>query len=264
MKPETAITLDDGNTCLNRMMLGLVCIAIAGFALVSLSGLVKIQDLPLITHVHAVVMSVWLILIAVQSHLGDSGNIALHKSLGKLGALLAILVVVTGLMLNFYLLGSGRLPPIFSPGYFLMLGIANLSGFTVFVGAALIMRKNIAWHRRLMLGALIMIFEPVLGRILPFFVIPILGGGPENALSLLMENREMLEIIRLVTHLSIVTAMMLGDRFATGRFHPVYAYIFAGVMCLHAVVDGVGGLSIVSDVANSLAGTEALMTATTN
>ena len=227
MKPETAITLDDGNTYLNRVLLALAIIAALGFALISLLGLVDVPSLPLITHAHAVIMASWLVLIAVQSHLGSHGSIALHKRLGKFGALLALAGGATGLMTLVDVLSTGRVPPIFTSGYFLMLGIMNLTGFSFCVGAALVLRKNTGWHRRLMLGSLILIYEPALGRILPFFLIG--------------------------------TIIMLGDRLVTGRFHPIYAYLFVGVICGYSVANGIGGLPAVSEFAAYVGGTEALI-----
>ena len=259
MKPETAITLDDGNTYLNRVLLALAIIAALGFALISLLGLVDVPSLPLITHAHAVIMASWLVLIAVQSHLGSHGSIALHKRLGKFGALLALAVVATGLMTLVDVLSTGRVPPIFTSGYFLMLGIMNLTGFSFCVGAALVLRKNTGWHRRLMLGSLILIYEPALGRILPFFLVPILGATPENAVSVMMENRDLIDTVRVSVHLSIVTIIMLGDRLVTGRFHPIYAYLFVGVICVYSVANGIGGLPAVSEFAAYVGGTEALI-----
>lgn len=251
MAHAAAATLDDANKFLNRAMLTLIVVAATGFAVVSLSGAINVQELPLITHAHALVMGVWLVLIAVQSHLGSRGNITLHKRLGQIGVALAILVVVTGLLTAINVVSTGRVPTVFSPVYFLVLGIVNIASFALFIVAALIMRKNTAWHRRLMFGALIMIFEPALGRILPIIFVPFLGG-PDNAFALIEEHRGIAEIVRMFAHLFIVLVVMLGDRVATGRFHPVYAYLFAAVISVYALVNGAASLPFISDFADSL------------
>ncbi|MCP2669818.1 hypothetical protein NHF40_02600 [Maricaulaceae bacterium EIL42A08] len=55
------------NRFLHRAMLALVLIAMVGFAMFSLAGATDITQMPLLTHVHAVTMGAWLILVAVQS-----------------------------------------------------------------------------------------------------------------------------------------------------------------------------------------------------
>lgn len=255
MTPGTNVPSGTGNRDLHRVMLVLVAVAVFGFALFNLSGATDIREMPLISHVHAVVMSAWLGLIAVQSDLGSRGRISLHRRLGRLGVGLAAIAVVTGLLTVIHTISAGRLPPFFTPGYFLTLGIMNLGLFAGFVTAAVVMRKNTGWHRRWMLGALIVIFEPVLGRLLPLFVIP-LFGGPENALPVLIENRGAFELLRLFAHVVIVVIVMLVDRAATGRFHRVYGFILAAVLMLYAVVNGVGNLAPVADFAARLASVE--------
>lgn len=240
------------NRFLHRAMLALVLIAMVGFAMFSLAGATDITQMPLLTHVHAVTMGAWLILVAVQSQLGSHGPIALHRQLGRFGVLLAAFVVISGLMTSYHTIAIGRLPPFFTPGYFLTLGVLNIVMFAGFVSAAIVTRKTTSWHRRLMLASLIMLFEPVLGRVLPFFIIPFVGG-PEAAMPVLMENRDALELLRLVVHSGIVGVVMLGDRLATGRFHPVWGYVLVAVIALYGLVNTVSGLPMVAEFAGGIA-----------
>lgn len=241
------------NRYLNRSVIALIAIAMIGFALFNLSGATDITQMPLITHVHAVGMSAWLILLLVQSHLGSRGHLTLHRPLGWFGAALAAFIVITGLMTAFHSIAAGRVPPFFQPGYFLMLGTMNFGLFSAFVIAAILMRKTTAWHRRLMLGALIMIFEPVLGRIIPLVLIPIMGG-PEVAFPVMMEQRGGLELLRAGAHLGIVAVLMVGDRLVTGRIHPAYPIMAACVAALYLVVNTVGALAPVTEFATGLQG----------
>lgn len=251
MNTTLAAAPDRENRYLNRAALSLIAIAVIGFALFNLSGATDITQMPMITHVHAVTMSAWLGLVAVQSILGSRGSITLHRKMGWLGVGLAVIVVVTGLMTAHHTIASGRLPPFFTPGYFLTLGAMNLALFTAFVAGAIALRRTTPWHRRLMLGSIIMIFEPVLGRVIPFFIIPFLGG-PEAAFPWILENREALEIIRLGAHLGIVVVIMLGDRLISGRFHGAYALMVASVIALYAVTNTVGAAGPVAEYAAGL------------
>lgn len=239
MEAHTSIREMKSDRYLHRTLLTLIIIAVIGFMLFSAIQGFDFGAYPVVTHVHAVAMSLWLILLAVQSKLGSSGNLVLHRRLGWAGVGLVSFIFLSGLLVSFQTLVHGRVPPMFEPGYFLILGLTNISLFAIFVFAAVMMRRNTPWHRRLMLGALLVIFEPVVGRLLPFFVVPAIGG-PQNLLPFLEQNRDAFELARMGVHLFIVTVVMLGDRWISGRFHPVYAYVIAGVLIVYSMANGVG------------------------
>ncbi|MEO0589376.1 MAG: hypothetical protein AAFZ11_02320 [Pseudomonadota bacterium] len=249
-QPDTDIA---GNRYLNRTLLFLVCLALFAFGLINLLLGFDFAAYPTITHVHAISMTGWLCLLATQSVLGSQGNIALHRRLGWAGAGLAAFAAITGVATAFQTIMVGRLQ-LFDAGYFLMLGISNMTLFSLFVSSAILARRNTQWHRRLMLGSLLAIFEPVLGRILPLFLIPFVGG-PDELLSFMENQRGAYELLRMGSHLSLICAVMLGDRSATGRFHPVYWLILIGVLALYAVANFVGSFAIVDSFAAGLAPT---------
>ena len=65
-----------------------------------------------------------------------------------------------------------RVPPFFSDAYFLSLTHVEVIVFTAVVATAIALRRHTQWHRRLMIGATIILMEPALGRLLPM---PLLG-----------------------------------------------------------------------------------------
>jgi len=241
------------NRYLSRALLFLVLLALFAFGLVNTVLGFNFAAYPVITHVHAISMSAWLCLLATQSILGSRGSIALHRRLGWVGAGLAIFAAITGVATSFQTIMVGRLQ-LFDAGYFLMLGFSNMTLFGLFVSAAIIARRNTPWHRRLMLGSLLVIFEPVLGRLLPLFIFPFVGG-PDEVLSFMESQRGAYELLRIGSHLILIGAVMLGDRLATGRFHSAYWYMLVGVMALYAVTNVVGGSEIVDSFAAGLAPT---------
>ncbi len=245
------VTAQPGNRYLNRTLLVLIIIAMVGFTMFSALQGFDFAAYPLATHVHAISMASWLILLAVQTMLGSSGNIALHKRLGWLGMALAIFIVGSGITVSFTTLMVGRLPPFFEAGYFFTLGLSNMVLFTLFVLGGVLTRSNTAWHRRFMLGTLLVVFEPVLGRILPFFVVPAIGG-PDNLLPFLEQNRMPFEVFRASVHLAIIALVMIGDRMVTGRFHPVFGLMLICVTAFYGVVNFVGGSEFVETFANGL------------
>ncbi|MEM7701029.1 MAG: hypothetical protein AAF251_03750 [Pseudomonadota bacterium] len=241
------------NLYLNRALLLLIFVALFAFGLINLLLGFDFAAYPMITHVHAVSMTAWLCLLATQSILGSRGSIALHRRLGWVGAALALFAAVSGVATSFQTIVAGRLQ-VFEAGYFLMLGFSNMTLFSMFVGVAILARRNTPWHRRLMLGSLLVIFEPVLGRLLPLFIIPFVGG-PDELLPFMENQRGAFELLRVGSHLSLICAVMLGDRIATGRFHPVYGFVLIGILALYAVVNFVGGMAGVESFAASLAPT---------
>ncbi|MFU7528762.1 hypothetical protein [Qipengyuania sp. ASV99] len=239
------------NSYFRRSGLTLAAIAALGFAAFNLAGITDITAMPMATHVHAAVMTLWLGVFAAQVTLATSGNIAVHRQLGRAGAALAILAVVTGITAILATFAAGRVPPIFPPGYFLMLGYANIAMFALFVGGAVMLRKRTDWHKRLMLGSMVMIYEPVLGRTLPFLIIPALGG-PDAAFPAILANREAFELFRFAVHIGIAVLLLVLDRRASGRVHPASLLIVAGVAVIYAIANGVGLNVGITDYATGL------------
>lgn len=217
----------------------LVIVAALGFLAFNLAGITDITAMPLATHIHGFTMTLWLGIFAAQIVLATSGKIAIHRTLGKAGVALAAVTVITSFAAIHATFAEGRVPPIFPPGYFLMLGIANITMFGLFVAGAVVMRKRTDWHKRLMLGSMVMIFEPVLGRTLPFLIIPALGG-PEAAFPAILANREAFELFRFAVHGAIALALLWFDRRASGRVHPATLLMVAGVATIYAISNGLG------------------------
>jgi hypothetical protein len=239
------------NSYFRRAAITLVIIAALGFLIFNLVGLTDITAMPSATHLHAITMSAWLVIFFAQVILATSGKIAMHRRIGKIGMALAAISLATGFTAIFATYEAGRVPPFFPPGYFMVLGFANIIMFGLFVGGAAVMRKRSDWHKRLMLGSLVMIYEPVLGRTLPFFIIPALGG-PEAAFPAIIANRELFELFRFAVHIAIAFALLLLDRRISGKVHPA-SWITAGaVVLIYALANGIGLSEGMTDYAVSL------------
>lgn len=139
-------------------------IVFAGFARTYyLKGLFGTRSLPLLLHVHGLVMTLWFVLFLVQVRLVAARRTDLHRRLGVFGALLALLVVAVG--------GATiiiRAKPHFRPGRSLavlafQLGI--LLVFAALVAAAILFRRRSNFHKRLMLLASVSILQPAIVRI---------------------------------------------------------------------------------------------------
>lgn len=156
-----------------RMAIGLALFILFGFLQFSLRGIVDPIHAPFWVHLHGLAMLGWLGLLIVQPRLVARDNLALHRRIGRIGAGLAIVMVGLALFTGLAAIATHRQPPFFSPPYFLMLNIVEASTFGAMVAWAVRRRGATDWHRRLMIGATIILLGPALGRILP---LPLMVG----------------------------------------------------------------------------------------
>jgi len=162
------------------LVAGIVFVAIvfAGFARTYyLKGLFGTPALPsLLVHVHGVVMSAWVVLVATQVWLIRSQKVAVHRTLGVAGAWLALLVVVVGFFtaLSAGKNGAASFPPNIPRLSFLIVPLVDLVLMVVFVGGAIYYRRRPADHKRLMLLGLINLLPPAIAR-LPWGSLAALG-----------------------------------------------------------------------------------------
>lgn len=159
-----------------RMIVGISAIIVIGFLQFAARGYVNYGAAPLWVHLHGVVMLSWLGLLIVQSSLVQRGSLMLHRQLGILGLALAALLVVLGSFTGLRAIALHRVPPFFTDAYFLALTQLGLAAFAGLIVAAVVNRHRAEWHRRLMLGAVILLMEPAFGRLLPM---PMLGPWGE-------------------------------------------------------------------------------------
>jgi hypothetical protein len=105
-----------------------------------------------LVHVHAVVMTVWVVYFTAQIALIRSKNVKLHMTMGMAGIALAVLVVVVGLVTAYDShLVRGTAPPGMNPHVFFAIPVADMLLFVIFFGGAIYYRKRPAEHKSLML-----------------------------------------------------------------------------------------------------------------
>jgi hypothetical protein len=147
----------------------MLAIVIVGFApSYFLRGAVFAHLPSLLVHLHGAVFSSWIILFAIQSSLVSAGNLRLHRKLGVLGAVLAALMVVLGILTTFGTLRRAAvLPSFFTPVSFLIDNVLGILIFGAYVAFAIWKRNNRKVHKRILLIANVMLLPPALSRI-PF------------------------------------------------------------------------------------------------
>ena len=125
-----------------------------------------------LVHLHGAVMTAWVILFIVQVWLVSSRRVRVHQRLGKIGAVLAVLVFVVGISTG---LASAARDPTPANLQFLVIPLVDMVLFAGLIGAALYYRRRIEIHKRLMLVAAINLLTPAIARIPLGFII---NGGP--------------------------------------------------------------------------------------
>ena len=207
------------------MAIAIAVTVIFGFTLNAARMSWTFLELPGQVHLHAAAFLAWIILYVVQNWLVVRGSITRHRQLGVLGAVIAASMVVLGIVTTVAAIQQHRVPPFFPPGIFLVLDVLGVLGFGILTAWAIALRKQAAWHKRLMLCGTILVMSPALGRILPM---PLLG-----------------QFAPLAVFASMAVFVIVGiifDLRLRGKIHPAY-YWGGGVLVVTNVLVGPLGFS---------------------
>lgn len=149
-----------------KMACAIALVLVAGFSVQLAMGRSSFA-VPLVYHLHAFAFFGWVVLFVMQSGLIAADNVALHRRLGKLSAIWIPAMVVLGLTITVVSMRRTGGPFFFGASEFLIGNPTGLLAFAGTVTAAVALRKQTDWHRRLMLCAMAAITGPGFGRLLP-------------------------------------------------------------------------------------------------
>jgi FtsH-binding integral membrane protein len=198
-------------------IVGVICLLmLAGFVpemLERMHGTPK--PYPVVIHAHAVVFFGWLAFLASQVALIRTGRVAVHRSLGTLGAVLAVAVLLLGPAAAFtmQLAHDAQQPP-----KFLAVQLLNIAVFGVLVVAGLVFRRDAAAHKRLMLVATLALIGAGFSRVMRM----VMGAPPPFTLipGVYIAGNVLLVVIALY------------DYRTRGRLHP--AFVMAAALLIGA------------------------------
>lgn len=122
------------------------------------------RPLPLLLHIHGVVMTSWLVLLGVQTTLVATHRTHIHRRLGIAGAFLAVAMLVVGYLAAMYAARTDHAPTGISPLAFLVIPLGDLFVFGAVISAAFYYRRRPELHKRLMLVATISILPAAIAR----------------------------------------------------------------------------------------------------
>ena len=143
---------------------------IAGFGLDFPRYLHENPAAPKIVHVHAVVFSAWMLILSAQVLLVLKDRVSLHRKLGWFAAGWACLMAILGPWAIMDSLAANLGLPNGDPP-FLSVNIVDLGGFLILLAWGIVLRKNPAAHRRMMLLSTVSLADPGFSRF-DFFFLP--------------------------------------------------------------------------------------------
>lgn len=159
-------------------------------------------------HVHAGVMTLWIVFMAVQGVLPARGGVRLHRTLGWWGAGVAALVMITGWMITVRGVHDGWDPFNLGSGEaFAAIPFRDLCTFAVFFVIGLMTRKSAPEaHKRMMVLATLSVIPAGLARLGAF--VP-----PEGILVLNHAPIAAMVVYDLVTQRRVLTSTWAGSAF---------------------------------------------------
>ena len=137
-------------------------IAVIGFARsYYLKSFFGRPPLPVLLHVHGVIMTAWCALFFVQTYLIATHRVRAHRRLGIFGAVLAFLVASIGTYATVAATAREVRQHVVRQFHFLFgLNLMNLLLFAIFVILGLALRARPEFHKRLMLMATLTLLAP--------------------------------------------------------------------------------------------------------
>jgi len=146
------------------MAVVIVVIAFVGFSRTwFLKAWTDAPPLPISVHLHGLAATSWLLLYLTQTVLVDRGRTRLHRKLGQWGILVAILTFASALRAGIdTCVVRGASPHAI---WRMALPFVVAPTFLALVVAGLLLRRNAAAHKRLMLLATIQAVTPAVGRL---------------------------------------------------------------------------------------------------
>jgi len=149
-----------------RAAIAMAITVVAGFSLDLVMGRSTFASPPLL-HAHAITFMGWVFIYLLQNFFVATGRTDLHRRLGWIGAFWIAAMIVLGLAVSVAMVRRGGVPFFFQPLQFLVFDPIILLTFAGLTHAAIAMRRQTDWHRRLHYCAMSLLLGPAFGRLLP-------------------------------------------------------------------------------------------------
>lgn len=150
------------------MAVAILLTALLGFARTYfLRPILPATDQPAFTpliHLHALLFTAWTLLLVVQVRLVANRRLAVHRTLGAAGVVLAALMAVIGVVTALRGVLRGVAPFGMEPRRFLIVPLGAIGLFALMITAGVTWRRHPQRHKRLMLLGSIALLPPAIAR----------------------------------------------------------------------------------------------------
>jgi hypothetical protein len=158
---------------------------------------------------HGSLFTMWMLVLVAQTQLVAAGRRDLHMKLGSASMVLAIAMIPTMYLVGVWQVARNNVPPFTTPLDWTSLPLFALPAFAFLVWQGWKRRREAQWHKRLMLGAaMVVVLGPSFGR-LPL--------APPSKLAF---------SIQLTATLLFFVPLFIWDRRTIGRTHPATKLAF--------------------------------------
>jgi hypothetical protein len=200
----------------DRFFLGgafaMTVVIVAGFSVQLAMGRSSFSSPPLV-HAHAIVFMGWVAIYLLQNVFATTGRMALHRPLGWIAAAWMAPMLGLGCAVTVAIVRRGGVPFFFRPLQFLIFDPVTLFTFAGLTVAAILLRRQTDWHRRLHFCGMTLLLGPGFGRLLP---VPFLAPWAWEAI--------------VVACLLFPAAGMLSDLRRSGRVHAAWGCGVAAII----------------------------------
>lgn len=173
------------------------------------------------THLHAAVMLCWFGLWIAQPFLIRRERRALHRVLGRISLALAPVVVLVIVLLTHRRLRAVPQERIAQEAQSYFLPLAMIVLFVVAYALAVLHRRTVGLHARYMICTSLAILDPVIARVVYFYVTPL--PRPEHH-----------QVVSLAVSVALLVALLLLDG-AQRAGRTVYATMLAVTVAVYAL-----------------------------
>ena len=149
-----------------RAAIAMVAVIVAGFSLQLAMGRSSFSS-PLLVHAHAIVFMGWVGIYLLQNIFVATNRMSLHRPLGWIAVAWIVPMLVLGCLVTVAMARRGQVPFFFQPLHFLVFDPVSLFTFAGLTVAAIGLRRQTDWHRRLHFCGMSMLLGPGFGRLLP-------------------------------------------------------------------------------------------------
>ncbi|WP_293356104.1 hypothetical protein [Phenylobacterium sp.] len=201
--------------------IAMTLVIVAGFSLQLAMGRSSFASPPLV-HAHAIVFMGWVAIYLLQNTFVATDRMALHRRLGWLAAAWMVPMLVLGCAVTVAMVRAGHVPFFFRPLQFLVFDPVSLFTFAGLTVAAILLRRQTDWHRRLHFCGMSMLLGPGFGRLLPM---PLIAPWAWEA--------------TLAACLIFPLAGMWADKRRNGRVHPAWGWGVATLLASAVVTEAI-------------------------